>query len=182
MKFFANSRVETSLWKLFFVHFWNKFIISDIIQQTYQVLYSFACIYALVFSVSWYQGSYNHRKSSEKSSLDLSKDSQNRWNSISNHFQISLFVMTLRVWKISNTTRRYNFSSDSSEFNHQSSNDLYDPHWPYLTIQNLSLSKKVLMFDGDVVTFVAFFLYRIKIKDSNIPVQLLFWPNIFVLF
>ena len=61
---------------------WNKFIItniiSDIIQQTYQVLYSFACIYALVFSVSWYQGSYNHRKSSEKSSLDLSKDSQNQ--------------------------------------------------------------------------------------------------------
>ena len=64
--------------KTLFRSFLNKFIISDIIQQTYQVLYSFACIYALVFSVSWYQGSYNHRKSSEKSSLDLSKDYQNR--------------------------------------------------------------------------------------------------------
>ena len=63
---------------------------------------------------------------------------------------------------------------DSLEFNHQSSNDLYDPNRPYLTILNLSLSKKELMCDGDVVMFVAFFLNRIKIKDSNIPVQLLF--------
>ena len=85
------------------VDFRIKFFISDIILQTYQVLYSFVCIYALAFSVSWYQGSYNHCKSSEKSSLDLSKDSQNRWNSTSNHFQISLFVMTLNVWTISNT-------------------------------------------------------------------------------
>ena len=102
------------------VDFRIKFIVSDIILQTYQVLYSFACIYALAFSVSWYQGSYNHCKSSEKNSLDSSKDSQNRWNSTSNHFQISLFVMTLNVWTISNTCSTSMLVTDLTKiFGHQ---------------------------------------------------------------
>ena len=75
------------------------FIFSGKVQQTYQVLYSFAYIYTWAYLRFWFQEFCNHCKSNERNSQDLSTDFRNRWNSTSSHFQISIFVMSFNIWK-----------------------------------------------------------------------------------